>query len=393
MILILIALSAFPEGESSSNPDAQRQVEEMLGKIKGQFDPANSPLSQKDLATAAELGRQIGMLDWLGPLAPVALSPFFGITCLSGLAIWGPDWLPGKNTLLASPVLQNPAVFTSFLILTVLTSLPRLTKVSKPFVQAVDRLEAYAAIIVLIVVKFMGNATGSSTVDEPLAAGLGSFSMDLLLCFAAGLNVLVINAIKFFFEMLIWLIPFPMIDAMFEAANKTLCAALMTLYAFSPLMATLVNLLLFAASAVVFRWVYRRLTYYREMLSEPLLTRLLGPKGGVERIVLFPLSGWEPFPARAKLALIKDAEEHTRIVWWRWPLACAEKTVTKGEGTWQICSGWFSSEIVFKTGTETVFFSTPWKSKEQLELIAQRFGMEIVDRSSINMPNVVYRFI
>ncbi|MCA9201028.1 MAG: hypothetical protein KDA87_25990, partial [Planctomycetales bacterium] len=97
---------------------------------------------------AARLSEHVSTSEWLGPLAPVALSPFFGITCLSGMAIFGEGWLPADHFLTrASTPLKNPVVFYSFLTLTVLTSVPRLSKVSKPFAQAVDQLEAYAGII------------------------------------------------------------------------------------------------------------------------------------------------------------------------------------------------------------------------------------------------------
>ncbi|MDG1896194.1 MAG: hypothetical protein P8J37_14925 [Fuerstiella sp.] len=65
--------------------------------------------SAADVVAIQNYGQAIGVADWLGPLAPVALSPFFGITCLSAMALYGQDWFAADNALLreGSP-LQDP---------------------------------------------------------------------------------------------------------------------------------------------------------------------------------------------------------------------------------------------------------------------------------------------
>jgi hypothetical protein len=76
------------------------------------FDlPANlteDPLTAVDQEKISAL---TGSLDWLGPLAPIAISPFFGITILSGLSQFGGDLLPDNSFISNNPVLNNPAVF------------------------------------------------------------------------------------------------------------------------------------------------------------------------------------------------------------------------------------------------------------------------------------------
>ncbi len=153
-----------------------------------------------------------GVVDWLGPLAPVALSPFFGVTCLSGLALWGPEWVTDNALLGASGPLQSGLLFAVFLVLTILTSLPRLTKVSKPFAQAVDRLETYAVIVILLVIKV--EASMETAGDEQVALvqlGIVSFTLDTLLAITMVVNILVINSVKFFFEFMVWLTPVPLL--------------------------------------------------------------------------------------------------------------------------------------------------------------------------------------
>ena len=189
----------------------------------------------KDIAATSSWVNSTEVAQWLGPLAPVALSPFFGVTCLSGLALWGPEWATDNALLGQSGPLRNPTLFFVLLGLTVLTSLPRLTKVSKPFAQAVDRLETYAVIVILLAIKVSSSMeSGGDPQVAMVQLGMLSFTVDTLLAIAMAINILVINSVKFFFEFLVWLTPVPFLDAIFEVCNKSLCAALMAIYAYSP---------------------------------------------------------------------------------------------------------------------------------------------------------------
>jgi hypothetical protein len=271
-------------------------------------DPVASgeEFSATDLVTAQQFGETLGVAEWLGPLAPVALSPFFGITCLSGMSLYGQGWISADNAFLGegSP-LHNPAVFWIFLGLTLLTSIPRFTKVSKPFAQAVDHAEAWSGIITMVVLRFLLSSAATDA-DQPELVQLGvlSFTADTLLIIAAAINIFVINAVKFFFEMLIWITPIPTIDAMFEVANKTACGILMAIYGFSPTIATGINLAMFAVAAILFRWMYRREIFFRSMLIDALFAFVLPPKKIVTpKLHVFPVTAVDGVPARARCIL------------------------------------------------------------------------------------------
>ncbi|MCA9081026.1 MAG: hypothetical protein KDA58_10740 [Planctomycetaceae bacterium] len=268
--------------------------------------PNQQKLSAGEAAMAAQLSEKISAAEWLGPLAPVALSPFFGLTCLSGLALYGQDLIPGTNHLLQNSVLRQPAVFWSLLVLTILTSLPKFTKVSKPFAQVMDQVEAYAGIVILLVIRFFGQPEVGV---EPTVVQMGMFSVsvDVLFAIAAWINILVIHGVKFFFEFLIWMTPFPMLDALFEIMNKAVCAGLMTLYAYSPVAATAANLALFAVCLILFRWCHRQTVFYRTMLLDPLCVRLWPSYGqvGAGGLAVFPQTACGPIPARAPCQLVR----------------------------------------------------------------------------------------
>ena len=256
--------------------------------------PPADELSSADIAAVQQFGDTLGIADWLGPLAPVALSPFFGITCLSGMSLYGEGWISADNAFLGenSP-LHNESVFWTFLVLTALTSVPRFTKVSKPVAQALDRVEAWAGIITLVVLKVLMSRGAPESVDLPevavMNAGVFSFSSDVLLIIAGAINIFVINAVKFFFEVLIWLTPLPTVDAIFEVCNKSLCAILMAIYGYSPTLATVINLAMFAIAALVFRWAYRRQIFFRTMLIDGAFS-LFAPKTTFEpqELTVFP---------------------------------------------------------------------------------------------------------
>ncbi|QDV61718.1 hypothetical protein [Crateriforma conspicua] len=306
--------------ELSQTETDETSSEKLTETLEGEFDTT-------DIAATTAWAESLHLADWLGPLAPVALSPFFGIALLSGLALYGPDWITDNALLGASGPLQNPTLFWIFVGLTVLTSLPRLTKVSKPIAQALDRLETYAVIVILLVIKVV--AAIDSPDPEPQVAmiqfGVISFTADTLLAVAMVINILIINSVKFFFEFLVWLTPVPFLDAVFEICNKTICAALMAVYAYSPTVATVINLGVLVVAALILRWISRRVTFYRTMVLDPILAKLWTGFGSPRKpeLIVFPQDDIGPFPAKSRLTLCRDTDgkgwQLKQAGWWTSP--------------------------------------------------------------------------
>ena len=230
-----------------------------------------------DLAAAHRVTDAVPWSEMLGPLAPIALSPFFGLACLSGVSLLTTRGILPENSFLhGHPVLTHPAILAAFLILALVTSLPRLTKVSKPLAQACDFLETYAGIVAVVVVQLVSRYAGAEPSPEVLLpAGLGQVTLSTLLTGLSILNLLVIHAVRFFFELLVWLSPVPLLDAIFETANKASCAGLMVLYAFSPWLALVVNALMFLVCLALFKRARR--------LTKEILTRMHSVSGRVWR--------------------------------------------------------------------------------------------------------------
>jgi len=314
---------------------------------------AEQPLSDSAEQTASRIGESISTVEWLGPLAPIALSPFFGITCLSGLSMfsegmpWQGNAFIGENT-----VLQNPIVFWVFLGLTLATSLPRLTKISKPLAQALDQLETYSGIITLFALRIIAATAVSASEPQQVVyvAGIFSMTVDTLMIIAMVINIIVINTIKFFFEVMVWLTPFPFVDAILEVANKLCCAALMAIYAFSPLLATIINLIIFTLCAVAFRWVYRRVVYARRILTDPLISLLYSGYGKLpKRLMVFPKAPFGPFQAKSKLHLTRNEDGGWKLERMRWLFPPIVMEIPQDQAAPELISGLLVNRIHFRS--------------------------------------------
>ena len=326
-----------------------------------------------------QVSQQITAVEWLAPLAPVALSPFFGIALLSGMACFGPAWLQ-ENALLsdASP-LSSPIVFWVFVGLTILTSLPRMSKVSKPVAQVADFVETYSAIIILIAMKLMTSLSGDPAPQTALLvqAGFLSLSYDVLIAIAMAVNIVVINSVKFFFELLVWITPVPALDACFEIANKALCAALMAIYAVSPMAALLLNILLFLICLSVFGWVRRRETFYRHVLMDYVLGWFNPARGNSppQRLVVYPAYDTGPIKRRSRCHLMRGDTGlqlvHNR--WWRGP----DSVPLQGQP--YLDRDWWTNSLVWSDGVQLTFTR---RYDSCLDQLAEQFGATIHEAAS-----------
>lgn len=361
-------------------------LQEMVDNLKLGLDLSRQPLSDRELTAAEELSRQISATEWLGALGPVSLSPFFGLTCLSGIAVLGEGVLPAEHFLRqGSSPLRNPFVFITFLILTVVTSVPKLSKVSKPFAQAVDQLETYSVIIILLVIRVMGSlgsaAADPANADVVMQAGVVEFSIEAFLMLATVVNLIVVNTIKFFFEVMIWITPIPFVDAIFEATNKSVCLCLAGVYAYSPTLATLINLSLVAVCLLMFVWVRRRQVFYRTVLIDfvRLWLNVGASKDVPDSLVIFPVNAFEGIPAKARCELQRTPQgwRISVIRWFRPPLELAWD-----DDRPEITSGLLMNSLIVG-GTDFRFGK---RSSSQLAAIARKLDASYDNAGAVAQP-------
>ena len=229
-----------------------------------------------DQQKADRLVEKFGVTETLGPLAPVAMSPFFGLACLSGTSmLCKANVLPDNAFLQGNEVLGNPLVFILFAGLALVTSVPRLVSTSKVFAEAMDRVETYAGIISYGVILMAASGAGADADTVVYNAGFISITYSGLLAIAAAINIFVISTVRLFFELLTLISPIPTLDAMFECANKAVAGIIATIYAFNPWLAFVLNLILFLICLVIFRWANRRINYLKAMMLEPITLKII----------------------------------------------------------------------------------------------------------------------
>ncbi len=359
----------------SSASSANIQEDWIQNQLGDGLDTRDEIASQ---VVTEQFTKQVSSIEWLAPLAPVALSPFFGITMLSGLACFGPEWLPDNALLSDGSPLANPNLFWLFLVLTVITSAPRFSKVSKPVAQMADFLETYSAIVILLILKLMSMDSFASDTPATAAfvghqAGILSAGWEGLLMIAMVINIIVVNSVKFFFEILVWITPIPFLDACFEAANKSLCAGLMAIYAYSPFIALIINVALFVVCAFAFTWVRRREIFYRNMLFDWVMklldksaTKLPG------QIVAFPKDNIGSIPARAK-CLVEKTPNGLKLTHQRMVRGHAIEEIA-GDG--ELDSGWFTNSIVLSNGQRLTLSS---KYEKLMPELAENLGVNFND--------------
>lgn len=349
----------------------------------------------------AENQHEMGWAQLLGPLAPVALSPFFGITCLSGAAmLMDQGLLPGNAFIQNNDLLRQPSVFITFLILTLATSLPRFSKVSKPLAQALDHVEAYAGVITMLVLQYVAQHPAPGGVAT---AGILLGLPEFLLMVVAAVNMLVIHTVRFFFETLVLVSPVPLIDALFESANKLACAGLILLYSLNPAIAMVANILIFFGCLVLVRWCHRKTVYYRHLLLDPFTARLrafLGstrppsfriedaPRpvagkavGATFVLPVFPDHSIGDIPKHARCYLLRYPD-HWSLLQPRWFGRSCRETLT-GMTNPQIENTWTSNVIIGSPADPALRLLFSNRYQELLPEIAEHSGIPINDSDAL----------
>ncbi len=373
-VLILIGLSAPMAASAEVSPQGGGLVEKVVDKLDGE----SGDLSRAGgITVAADALVTPTIAEWLGPLAPVALSPFFGVTLLSGLAIAMDKGIVPENRLLArASVLKSPALFAIFAILSLLTSLPRLTKLSKPLVQALDFVETWSVVVVMLCIRAFAMRTDTDQEVAVMTAGVVSMTTDGFMMVVGAINVLVIATVRFVTEVLVWLSPIPFVDALFEGGNKALCTGLMAVYAFHPVAALALNVAIFAACALLYSKALRRLRFFREILLAPVLAKFgldVDSKFGGDagpKVRVFSRGSLGPFAPKECLWLARTAGGYT-LTRKRMMRPGSEHVLSVQGG--EVHKGWLTHTI--KLGGDELLLGRAWTP--YLPSLAEAFGLRL----------------
>ena len=251
--------------------------------VRSQDDPA-APVERHAVAvvTAGHVIQQV-----IGPLPAIAGTPFLGLAVLSGAALLSDTDLVRTSE---SPVLRGfhdnaliaearryatPGLFLCLMGLSLLTYLTNSGKI-RGAVGKLLRVGEDSSVLITYALLAAVTLAGRGTAPPPKVAELGVVGWPsgvlVSLGLAAGLSVLM--TVRFAFDVLIWLSPFPMVDFSFETLKKVVSLGFFALYFVSPVAAAVVALVLLIPAIFIYGWAMRILAFVFRIVLRPLLSRL-----------------------------------------------------------------------------------------------------------------------
>lgn len=241
-------------------------------------EPENKENANKAIERNTTLITQnADLIEVFGPVLPIALSPFFGVTLTSLASVLAAEGVFENEFLATHPVLSNWYVFSIFLILTILTALPRYTKITGQLGLFIAKIEDYAGLIILLIIQITPSIFNPIQAEQTTVyqAGMIDFSYASLIATLSVINMYVIKVVRYFFDLLIYVSPIPAIDAAFDTIKKSFIIFLILVYAINPVVAFVINVIFFITSAIMFRWVNRRAVYFENIYVNPLKAKIL----------------------------------------------------------------------------------------------------------------------
>ncbi|MEM9410330.1 MAG: hypothetical protein AAGA30_04410, partial [Planctomycetota bacterium] len=166
------------------------------------------------------------------------------------------------------------------------------------------------------------------------------------------------------------------------------CAVLMSIYAFSPIVALVINLILFAICAVVFVWVRRREIFFRTLLVDWVLSWWSKSDTSVpDRLIVFPKQGIGGIPARGKCELEK-LDSGWQLTHRRFLLGDEVESI---EEPMVLEPGWWTGTFVMKDGKKLTFSI---KFQNQYEELARVYGVGFskTDEASLESADRQFEF-
>lgn len=235
-------------------------------------------------AGATGLGKKLQ--GFFGYMPAVASTPYLSLAAISGIALFAETEYARTSTnpwvrqmCDAAPV-QTARKYTSRTLFGVLALLALMS-----FVGSSGKLRATVG-------KLLGMAEGTVAGVAYVALAIGSFAAPALiaeppqvvlmgfdipkavglgLALAVGLGLLLV--VRFAFDVLIWLSPFPLVDFLFEVVKNVVSLGLLALYFLSPAVAAGLAAVLVLIALVLYGWSIRILELAFGRVLQSVLTR------------------------------------------------------------------------------------------------------------------------
>jgi hypothetical protein len=235
-----------------------------------------------EVVTAGHVIQQV-----LGPMPAIAGTPFLGLAVLSGAALLSDtDAVRTSDSALVRGFHDNaliaearrystPGLFFALLALSFLTYLTNSGKI-RGAVGKLLRAGEDSSVLVTYVLLAVVTLAGVGTAPPPKVAAMGFVGLPggVLVSLGLAMGLSVFMTVRFAFDVLIWLSPFPMVDFTFETLKKLLSLGFLALYFLSPVAAAVIALVLLIPALFIYGWAVRILAFVFRIVLRPLLAKI-----------------------------------------------------------------------------------------------------------------------
>lgn len=208
-------------------------------------------------------------------MSPMAISPFWTLFITSFASTVG----VGEEYLATNPMLDSWVVLLVSFLLVVFTTLPNLTKVSRPVGLAAKFLEDKSSYVIYAMMMMAPYIFRAESEAQQAVVSLGlfdiPFSVLLMVAFAIP-YFMVVMTVRYFFDIMIFLSPIPLLDAFFELTQKGVTLFLVVIYLFFPFFGLVLSLLMFLLALLLFKRAQKVSNYFRHIYVNPLIARFFG---------------------------------------------------------------------------------------------------------------------
>jgi hypothetical protein len=223
-----------------------------------------------------------------GPMPAIAGTPFLGLSVLSGAALLSDaDFVrTSDNPVLRgfhdNALLSEARRYSTLPLFIILLSLSLLTwmansgKIRGAFgklLRIAEDSSVLVTYILLVSVTLFGSGRGAPA-PRVAMMGIGSVSADVVLAVGLTLAMAVMMTVRYAFDVLIWLSPFPMVDFGFETLKKIFSLGFLAVYFASPTAASVLGLLVLLPAIFLYGWALRILSFTFRIVLRPLLEKL-----------------------------------------------------------------------------------------------------------------------
>jgi hypothetical protein len=285
-LLILLIIFTGLIAYASCNNSSPNKVAQFDEEIKYADDS-----TWQNMATTVNSNQQAVQLlplsDLLGPLAPIAISPYFGIA-LTSVASMVQDFsfvqenFPGfanNGFLKTNKYLGQWWVALILIILLMVTSFPNYFKATKTVGVVITYIEDISGLIFVVLmyaVPVYTIVTASPAEQHSNNAEFYSSIYNIFILIVVVINYFVIQTVRYFFELLIFIVPVPFLDAFFEGCKKTICGALYAIYMISPILVLVLNIIIFIIYLLLFNRAKRSLNFHLYVYVKPRINKWFG---------------------------------------------------------------------------------------------------------------------